>query len=498
MLPSNHVAHKISQREKQLQFQEFCRRQQLEGDSHGNQVKFSSTWDDRQPYSVSPGDDAMTSCADGQEMMLPASSRLPISGPSAACFYSNDVGLGSFGSCVDFGFGPPQAQAGNAAAYIQHWYNGGSPSVADMMMNQSSAACLTPTRSPHQCGVVPLMQAAVSNPSSFQPSLAPCDAVVNSVTQNVGGGAVVANSSMPPSPPPSPPTLGNRPAPPYHHNVDVAGAGENIHAPSIHHYYRPQWFQSMQSYFGYPAQQPPPYPRSNAGGAPAGGPAMVSASTSTSTLNDLEKTTQKFLPVKTETQSEENKGLPVNPQQEGQEAAQPNGRGSTATAGCSRSDSWGRPTVWTSNGHADRTPRPPGTVSLSHLGQAPAGNRLEHSGPKGHPDLPAAAYLPPGYQEAQMIQQPPTLFCPPGAQAAAQYLPYPFPTAHTALGSPPAYPYGIQYPQLGHQYGQYPVSGFYTTQGAPVKAVADFARPITERPVDLPSIGSFLEYLNEV
>ena len=170
--------------------------------------------------------------------MPSASSRLPITGstgPNAACLYSNDAHLGSFGTSVDYGF--PQAQVNNAAAYIQQWCNGGPASVADMVMNQSSAACLTPSRSPHQCGVppAPLTHAALYNPCSLQPP-APAYGAIH-VARNVSGG--VAYSSMPPSPPPSPPVLYHRPAPPYQHSLAVA-AGDSSYV-GVQQYYRPEW-----------------------------------------------------------------------------------------------------------------------------------------------------------------------------------------------------------------------------------------------------------------
>ncbi|KAK7110593.1 hypothetical protein V1264_014437 [Littorina saxatilis] len=487
VLPSSHVAHKISQREKQLQFQEFCRRQQMEDgtSNHSNQTA-SSAWNGTHPCSASPSNSVIS----GQDMRHHGSSGPSVNvitpSPNPAYLYSNESHVEGFGPGMDYGFYQSQASHSAMGNYVHHWYAPG-----EVMLNQSAVACLTPSRSPHQCGVMSSLQASESTQCSYQPpahsgathrqpstpscsypSFPPCS------MQSVGVGIAYA-MSMPPSPPPSP-LPNQRPVAAY--QLGFEAPGENggpetaVHAAS-----KPEWFSSpsssQQLYFpGYPSQQPPPYPGT-------GGTASV---TTQSTIHDLKKTTEKFLPVKTEKECEEDRNLPGN-QVESQAPTALESMGSYRS-----SDILGGRSSWALNHPFNTAAQMSHSVQLNtSCEQVNRNGILVMQTPMEVP----VGYFPHAMQEAQMMQP---AFFHSSSPATAQYMTYPYPSPYPNLGSPPAYPYSM-YQQLGGQpAGQYPVHRFYTPQGVPLKTAADFSGPLTERSLDLPSIGSFLEYLNEV
>ena len=463
MLPSSHVAHKISQREKQLQFQQFCRRQQMEGGNHDNQARYSSTWDGGQVYSASPDHNGTGACVPGQDLMPSANPVLNVSNvaaPSTMYYYAGSSGFGGFRPCVDYSFSPTQVS--NPASFAHPWYSSGS---GDGMVNQSPVSCLTPTRSPHQCAVVHQGNASAQC-SDFLPSSANCSE--GDIPQGMAG--VSTYSNMPPSPPPSPPSLPHRPFPPYGQTVAFGGD------QGVQQQYRAEWYMSQHPQAT--PKPPPPYPKTN----------TAFSACSSSTIQDLQKTAEKFLPLKKE-RGEESPGTISPAGHSDCQAPEQYSESSTSNL----QNRWCRP-AWTLSSQLDISWKPsPQPYSRQTVGNSTA---CHEQFPMKTSEVPATAYLPQGFPEAQMIPNH-NFYHAANSQAAAQYMTHSYSPFHTHLGSPPAYPYTM-YPQLDTQGGQYPVNGFYTNPGMSVKRGPSFPCPLPERPVDLPSIGSFLEYLNEV
>jgi hypothetical protein len=216
---------------------------------------------------------------------------------------------------------------------------------------------------------------------------------------------------------------------------------------------------------------------------PASAPSNNLASTS-----ELEKTMSKFLPVKREGDHCEKNAKGKNIQSSQKHTCEEN----VPVQPPSYASNHNKHACPTWNGHADGLGKTFPVANSAYFGYMNT-----HALDLGmNPTLPqyTATCPPQGYLEAQMFR-PNGFF--PSASHGAQYNPYTFSPSHASFGSPPAYPYAMC-AQHGYQGGQYPPNGFYSPQGAQMKTTPDFSRTIMERPLDLPSIGSFLEYLNEV
>ncbi|KAL8622630.1 hypothetical protein ACOMHN_009264 [Nucella lapillus] len=474
VLPSSHVAHKLSQREKQLQFQEFCKRQQLEATSdstHGHAGKFNPHWEGGVPHpAFIPSNSDLASSAT-QESLSPVETIGGIGGGGGggiSCVATNPSypnSTSSFGTlepCVGYN---PVNTAHNGTSLAPPWY--GCRSVSGVSHHVSND-CSIPSRPPHQCGGV--SSHGTTQFPTFQPPLPPAYGPL----PHPHPPAVFGFSSMPLSPPPSP--LPAESLLPPQHDAEVEPSPTSADREN----YRPEFYQSWQPNFSNPNQQPAPSCYRND---------AVSSGHSISTITDLQKTTEKFLPsLKKKRQDENGDRVPESCgkiQTHGQHAAE---------VSChSVPDRWA-PAAWTFNGQVD--------ISWKTTVSQPFRQMNMNGSVNVQQTVTSCSQLPPyshGHQGSQNVQlaTPSPMFHAAMPQPVPQS--YPYSTLYPHFGSPPACSYGV-YPHFGYQGGQNPVNSFYpsTPNNIPLKVNADFPCPLVERPLDLPSIGSFLEYLSEV
>lgn len=465
VLPSSHVAHKISQREKQIQFQEFCRRQHMETDSHRGNGKINGMWDGNN-YGLVQRKNLLSAGSGDDGCSLLQSSACSGSRMSVSMTRVSEVnGLPLQESQIAAGFGHYiAAPQGGPAAYITSWPGCTPASCAD----SAGGACLTPSRSPLQSRLPHAYGAFTAQ--TFQPHMPTlCE---SSKAQNI------PCTNMPPSPPPSPPNSFLRHAPLYHYFQPEKNEANAVSYVGFCNY-RPEW-SSGHACIGYPQMQSAPYTDFYS--------VLPAVSTASCTIAELQKTTEKFLQVKEEASCDEDRNAEIHVECQ------------TAGLHCEgnnkRPDWYYRP-PWSYDGH----------LTAQKSSESASGPGL----PFAKPNLPESLEEPISKHTNRSIicSNRPTTDSQIGHKVMPQCYVENFGTSTSShhanfltvpssnFGSPPPYPYPF-YHQAGPHPRQYPVPQLFGSQNLHVKVV-DIQRPVADQPpLDLPSIGSFLEYLNEV